>query len=193
MDKKSILKKVSTFIVTICVLILIVIVYKMSDLLLSNSLDDYFKVDKTTSNYISFNYAGVDVNSVYKIDKPKVYSDFKGKKFVNNYYDFELDNVEENNKINLYDFDIILKDMGNEIDNRYIKVYLTDQNNNPLGGYDKQVPLYSAFLNDIDGKIIYSGKIDNLNKKFRLRIWISDMYEKKVNNNLAFQITVKVK
>lgn len=193
MNKKSLFRKINTFIAFSFVLILIVLVYKTSDILLSNSLNDYLKLNKKTSNYISFNYAGGDINSLYEVNSPKIYSDFKGKRFVNEYYDFEINVPKEQNDSIKVNYDILLKDLGSDLEDKFIKVYLTDSNNTPLEGFNNTVPVYSAFLNDSDGKIIYSGILDDDNKKFRLRIWISDIYNKKYNNNLAFQIKVKMK
>lgn len=193
MNKKSLFRKINTFIAFSFVLILIVLVYKTSDILLSNSLNDYLKLNKKTSNYISFNYAGGDINSLYEVNSPKIYSDFKGKRFVSEYYDFEINVPKEQNDSIKVNYDILLKDLGSDLEDKFIKVYLTDSNNTPLEGFNNTVPVYSAFLNDSDGKIIYSGILDDDNKKFRLRIWISDIYNKKYNNNLAFQIKVKMK
>ena len=193
MNKKSLFRKINTFIAFSFVLILIVLVYKTSDILLSNSLNDYLKLNKMTSNYISFNYAGGDINSLYEVNSPKIYSDFKGKRFVSEYYDFEINVPKEQNDSIKVNYDILLKDLGSDLEDKFIKVYLTDSNNTPLEGFNNTVPVYSAFLNDSDGKIIYSGILDDDNKKFRLRIWISDIYNKKYNNNLAFQIKVKMK
>ena len=193
MNKKSLFRKINTFIAFSFVLILIVLVYKTSDILLSNSLNDYLKLNKNTSNYISFNYAGGDINSLYEVNSPKIYSDFKGKRFVSEYYDFEINVPKEQNDSIKVNYDILLKDLGSDLEDKFIKVYLTDSNNTPLEGFNNTVPVYSAFLNDSDGKIIYSGILDDDNKKFRLRIWISDIYNKRYNNNLAFQIKVKMK
>lgn len=193
MNKKSLFRKINTFIAFSFVLILIVLVYKTSDILLSNSLNDYLKLNKKTSNYISFNYAGGDINSLYEVNSQKIYSDFKGKRFVSEYYDFEINVPKEQNDSIKVNYDILLKDLGSDLEDKFIKVYLTDSNNTPLEGFNNTVPVYSAFLNDSDGKIIYSGILDDDNKKFRLRIWISDIYNKRYNNNLAFQIKVKMK
>lgn len=193
MNKKSLFRKINTFIAFSFVLILIVLVYKTSDILLSNSLNDYLKLNKKTSNYISFNYAGGDINSLYEVNSPKIYSDFKGKRFISEYYDFEINVPKEQNDSIKVNYDILLKDLGSDLEDKFIKVYLTDSNNTPLEGFNNTVPVYSAFLNDSDGKIIYSGILDDDNKKFRLRIWISDIYNKRYNNNLAFQIKVKMK
>lgn len=193
MNIKSVLKKINIFTFTVSVLVLIILVYRTSDLLVSNSLNDYFKLDKKTSSYISFNYAGGDINSIYEIDNPKIYSDFKGKRFVNDYYDFEIEIPEDKKSSEVVNYDILLKDMGNDIESKFIKVYLTNQNNKVLKGFDKTVPVYSAFLNGIDGKVIYSGIINgNNSNKFRLRIWISDIYKSKFNSKLAYQVKVKI-
>lgn len=194
MKKKSYFKQFNTFVISLGVLVLIILVYRTSDLLLSNSLNNFMKLDKKTSSYISFSYADRDINSVFEIYNPKVFSDFKGKRFVGEYYDFDVNVPKGNDDVKYVGFDILLKDMGNNIDDKFIKVYLTDQNNKALDGFDQTVPVYSAFLNDLDGKIIYSGCFaDGDNSKFRLRVWISDVYNRKYKNSLFFQIKVKIK
>lgn len=161
--------------------------------LLSSSVVENKKIDKTTSNYISFNYAEND-NNIFSIDKALVFSDFSGKHLNATYYDFEIlfPNNDNSNKVN---YEIILKDMGNVIDGKYVKVYLTDQNNNAFMGYKDVIPVYSALEDCFDGKIIYSGSLTNKNlkKKFRLKIWVSDNYKEKVNTGLSYQINVKLK
>lgn len=194
MKIKDIFKKFNIFIFTVFVLVLVILAYRTSNLLVSSSLKDYFKLDKKTSSYISFNYANENINSIYEIDNPKKYSDFIGKRFVRDYYDFEIEIPKNKKDSNFIDYDILLKDMGNDINSQFIKVYLTNQSNEAFQGFDKTIPVYSAFLNDVDGKVIYSGKINSADSnKFRLRIWISDSYNDKFNSQLAYQIKVKIK
>ena len=194
MKIKDIFKKFNIFIFTVFVLVLVILAYRTSNLLVSSSLKDYFKLDKKTSSYISFNYANENINSIYEIDNPKKYSDFIGKRFVRDYYDFEIEIPKNKKDSNSIDYDILLKDMGNDINSQFIKVYLTNQSNEAFQGFDKTIPVYSAFLNDVDGKVIYSGKINSADSnKFRLRIWISDSYNDKFNSQFAYQIKVKIK
>lgn len=68
-----------------------------------------------------------------------------------------------------------------ELPTSYVKVYLTDgENDLPVDGYRKLVPTYSELKvaqSDPAGKKIYSGtlKKDEI-KKFRLRTWLADTY-----------------
>lgn len=170
------------------------LVYKTSFSLMSNSLTDNLKVDKITSNYLSFNYADND-GEFYEVNNPRVISDFYGKNFFAKKYDFEVSFPNDAIDSDDVEYKIIIKDMGSKIDNKFIKVYLTDQNNNALDGYENNVPVYTTFNDSLDGKVIYSGKLskDNLVDKYRLKIWISKAYKGKINGDLAYQISVEKK
>lgn len=86
---------------------------------------------------------------------------------------------------------------GSHIKDNYVKYYLTDENNNPLKGFDNNlIPTYNDFLylNDKpSSKLLYEDKIEaNTSKKLFLRVWISDSYpivEKE--NDYAFKIGVR--
>ncbi|MBR2828696.1 MAG: hypothetical protein IKE70_05645 [Bacilli bacterium] len=80
-----------------------------------------------------------------------------------------------------YDIFLTKKSFARNIDDNYIKFYLTDMSNVPFEkfSYD-QVPTFYS-LNDMDSlketKILYSGNIFKKNhQKFRLRMWVSDSY-----------------
>lgn len=90
----------------------------------------------------------------------------------------------ENNYDKKVDYQIYLRvknSCENMIDEDFIKLYLTDTNNNPLSGFENnKLPSYSSIssLNDKpDGKLLYTGSINkNSISKFRLRVWVSDLY-----------------
>ncbi len=90
----------------------------------------------------------------------------------------------ENNYDKKVDYQIYLRvknSCENIIDEDFIKLYLTDTNNNPLSGFENnKLPSYSSIssLNDKpDGKLLYTGSINkNSISKFRLRVWVSDLY-----------------
>ena len=70
---------------------------------------------------------------------------------------------------------------GKKIKDNYIKFYLTDQNNVPLSGFDKNlIPSYYDFFSLVDNassKLLYSGSLDEQSEKnFKLRVWLSDTY-----------------
>lgn len=90
----------------------------------------------------------------------------------------------ENNYDKKVDYQIYLKvknSCESMIDEDFIKLYLTDTNNNPLSGFENnKLPSYSSIssLNDKPGsKLLYTGSINkNSISKFRLRVWVSDLY-----------------
>lgn len=90
----------------------------------------------------------------------------------------------ENNYDKKIDYQIYLKvknSCENIIDEDFIKLYLTDNSNNPLSGFENnKLPTYSSInsLNDKpDSKLLYTGSINkNSISKFRLRVWVSDLY-----------------
>lgn len=168
-------------ILSVVVFVLLLLVGSTSYSLLTNSFIDNVKIDKEKSKNLSFNYA--DVKNVFYISDVNKLSDFRGKRQVINYYDFEVD-VDDS-------FEIIINDLGNNIPDNFIKVYLTDQYNRVIDGFEGTVPVYSAFKDSKDGKVIYSG-FDN-NKKYRLRIWVSDKYTGRINGDLIFKIDVRTK
>ena len=81
------------------------------------------------------------------------------------------------------DFDIYLtkKSTKHDIRGDYIKFYLTDENDNPLEGFKKNLlPSYKDLkvLNDKPAsKLLYKDSIKkNSKKSYKLRVWISDSY-----------------
>lgn len=86
-----------------------------------------------------------------------------------------------------------------EIKSNYIKFYLTDDNNNPLDGYEKNKiksyhDLYS--LSDKPGsRLIYKGSlVSSASKNFILRTWVSDTYAfNKKEEGFKFDIDVRIK
>lgn len=191
MARQNVIKKLKLYTIVICVITLVFVVGKIGYGLMSNSIVDGIRINKTTSSYLSFNYAS-NKNNILELTKVKAVSDFYGKYLLNNYFDFEVELPEDGNTNIQYD--IIVKDIGNKIDGKYVKVYLTDQKNKPLKGFESSVPVYSALTDNLEGRIIYTSNLDGKeNGKFRLRIWISDKYNKEINEGLAYQVIVKMK
>ena len=68
-----------------------------------------------------------------------------------------------------------------QINDNYVKMFLTDNNNNPIKGFEKEmIPSFSdlkIFHNDDMKRILYKDIIKKgEEKKFILRSWISDSY-----------------
>lgn len=195
MQKTDILQKVKLGLGVVGVVLLVGFVLNMSWSLLTNSIVDKLGFDKETSNFISFNYFDEDSQSI-EIEKPRVLSDIRGKKLgFNNYFEFEVVAPKDYElKKNMY-YEVVLSPMSDEIDNSFVKVYLTDQDNKPVEGFKEAVPVLSALTDTKDGKVIYTGEFskNDLNDRYRLRIWVSDKYNKQINSILAYQLHVRIK
>lgn len=176
------------------VFVLICLVYKTSSFIVSASLIDSFKIDKKTSEYLSFNYADTD-SSIYEIENVRKVSDFVGKRLLNEYFDFEVSIPKDSLASESVDYEIIVKGINTVIEEEYIKLYLSDQNNNSLSGFYNTVPLFTMFTDNGNGKVIYTGSFnkDNLSDKYRLRIWVNGSYDKKVEEMMTFSIQVKTR
>lgn len=97
------------------------------------------------------------------------------------FYEFEVKNISDIN----HDYEIYMIkddiDSNKELSIDYIKIYLTDDSNAPLGIFNSNIiPTYRS-LNYIEdkpsSKIIYNGKLNKSeSKRFILRVWIADNY-----------------
>ena len=162
---------------------LVVLVFGVSYAVWSNSITGT-KINTLTSGYLSFNYTEND-SSVINIDKALPISDEVGKKISNSneYFLFTV----SNNFGESINYEILLEPLVNNLDNKYIKIYLTDKNDVPLKGYDKIVPTVDQFQVNSSGMIsIYNGVLKDKNdsQTFKLRIWISDSYVVDQNSSM---------
>ena len=119
-------------------------------------------------------------------------SDEKGKRISDNYFDFSVTSPSSEGDVS---YNVILNGLGNDIDERFVKVYLTDQNNKVFTDFNGFVPIYNAFDDNSNGRVIYTGKITDKNvaDKFRLRIWVSDKYKEQLKTDLVYEVIVEVK
>ncbi len=170
---------------------LVVLVFGVSYAVWSNSITGT-KINTLTSGYLSFNYTEND-SSVINIDKALPISDEVGKKISNSneYFLFTVSNNFEDS----INYEILLEPLVNNLDNKYIKIYLTDKNDVPLKGYDKIVPTVDQFQVNSSGMIsIYNGVLKDKNdsQTFKLRIWISDSYVVDQNSSMfSFKVNVR--
>lgn len=97
------------------------------------------------------------------------------------YYNFECENISNYD----HNYQVFItkdeRDLKKEINFDYVKFYLTDNYNNPVGIFDSNlVPTYRSlsYIEDKpDSKIIYTGEIKKgQKKKFVLRVWLADNY-----------------
>ena len=97
-----------------------------------------------------------------------------------NYFDFNI--YIENDYNYGITYNIYLKELtGNNIDQKYIKVYLTDQNDNEVV-MPTSVSNLMKYPNDTNSYLLYTTTITptdtgNNTQKYRLRIWIDEKYQ----------------
>lgn len=109
--------------------------------------------------------------------------------------DFEIVNVSSKSKT--YQLYIKKNNLNtNEINNDFVKFYLTDDKDNPVGVFDNnKVPSYRnlSYIKDkADSKVLYTDKIDKYQrKKFIIRVWVTDNYVSLSDNYFSFDIGVR--
>ena len=140
-----------------------------------------------------------------EIDNTLPISDVLGKSMIYSKINKNIQGYISINVVNPNDrkvsFFIVLskKELDNlEIKENYVKVYLTDQNDKPIKGFEKNmVPSFAdlkRYNNKSNDKILYKGVLDKKSElKFILRSWISDTYV--ISNNLekfSYDISVVI-
>lgn len=111
------------------------------------------------------------------------------------YLEFEIVNVSSRPR----DYQIyITKNSFNtsEINNRFVKLYLMDENNNPIDIFsNNDIPSYVDlnYIKDMpNSKLLYTSKIDKYQKKkFTIKVWVSDNYVSLSKNYFSFDIRTR--
>ena len=143
---------------------------------------------------ISINYS--DVNGNISLSGIIPQNDGAGK-ISTDYIDFTVDAKVDTEKI-YYEVYIIPRN-DSTLDKNFLKIYLTDQNDNMLN----DVSLYNLLPKSQTGtgKAIYRGLI-NLNndysareesKDFRLRIWLDENYSEPISKTFSFDVQLYAK
>lgn len=185
--KSRVFSRFKVCLFTVVVVLMLITTYSASTHAFTASLKNNVIVNSETSNFISLNYANNNIYSV-KLYSPKKINDFIGKRlFSNNYFDFEV--KSDTNKELKYQ--LILVPISN-LDNKYIKVYLTNQKNKPYVK-SKKVQTLDKFNEDTDGFILYEGIVDDSNNvnDFRIRVWI-DKDTNDIIDLLEYKLIVKM-
>ena len=186
--KQSYIREIITSVLGI--LILIVLIFGTSYAVEVKSSDE--KINTLTMGYLSFNFTESNNNTI-NIINAKPMSDTEGMKITDKdlYYEFSVSN-DFDKSIN---YEILLEPIVNEIDGEYIKFYLTDKDNKPVSNYSNNVlSLMKLEDSKLDGnKVLYKDVLKpKTNKKFTLRIWVSDKYQESTDNlSLSFKVDVK--
>ena len=112
------------------------------------------------------------------------------------YLEFEVkSNINDKFKYEVY---LTKDDVNNEVPTKYVKVYLTDEDDKVIFGFDKSNVLTYYDLKDaknVNGKLLYSGTLDGKEcKKFKLRMWVADTYALTTDVNMfSVKLNVKIK
>lgn len=111
------------------------------------------------------------------------------------YLEFEVENTTDD--VRNYQLFLDKSDVSsNDISDEYIKLYLTDSEDNyDSKKFDNMIPSYNDlfYLSDMPGKkLLYSGILSgNSLEKFKLRVWLSDSYN--INDDSSFGFVVSVR
>lgn len=154
---------------------------------------DVAVVDLETGNIsINFNNA---TNKISNVTTQPI-NDGTGK-VLPYYLDFTVNGTTDTEAI-LYELEIV-PNSGNTIDSQYVKVYLTDQNENELLSPFLYTELLDAEKNN--GKALYQdlieGNIDGTSKtttkNYRLRVWIDESYDDVQGGAFSFSVYLYAK
>lgn len=145
-------------------------------------------------------------NDVIKLSNKFPISDEIGKKYsgsgmesgIAEYLEFTVSNP--NDKKVDYEIYITKRELETgEIKSNYIKLYLTDGNNNPVKGFENNVvksyyDLYSL-TNKPGSRLLYKDSLASMrSKKYILRSWVADTYIlSKDEENFIYDIDVRIK
>ena len=178
---------------SLAILILIIAVIGISYAVWSQTFKGQ-KENTITTGKISFSYTESETNNI-KIENALPISDEQGKKLNGNTEVFDF-TVSNDSTVNVK-YDVIVTPYKNDMDDKYIKVYLTDQNDVALKPYDSEVPAYNTLNDDKEeknSKILYSSELTNVkkNEKLRLRVWVSDKFDNKNTPTQSYIFAFKV-
>lgn len=178
---------------SLAILILIIAVIGISYAVWSQTFKGQ-KENTITTGKISFSYTESETNNI-KIENALPISDEQGKKLNGNTEVFDF-TVSNDSTVNVK-YDVIVTPYKNDMDDKYIKVYLTDQNDVALKPYDSEVPTYNTLNDDKEeknSKILYSSELTNVkkNEKLRLRVWVSDKFDNKNTPTQSYVFAFKV-
>ena len=178
---------------SLAILILIIAVIGISYAVWSQTFKGQ-KENTITTGKISFSYTESETNNI-KIENALPISDEQGKKLNGNTEVFDF-TVSNDSTVNVK-YDVIVTPYKNDMDDKYIKVYLTDQNDVALKPYDSEVPTYNTLNDDKEeknSKILYSSELTKVkkNEKLRLRVWVSDKFDNKNTPTQSYIFAFKV-
>ena len=147
------------------------------------------------TGYISFSYTESDTN-IIEIHNAVPTADENGKKMSGNKNMFDFTVSAKYAGTSSIGYEIYATPITQTLDSKYIKVYLTDQNDQPITGFDSVVPTYEELEDSTieDSKIIYKSALtqSGASHDYRLRIWVSSDYDtSETSKQFSFKVNVK--
>ncbi len=150
--------------------------------------------NEITTGSVTFVYNetgnGVSITNAFpKSDaEGKLIKDTGDDGIANGYFDFNVTSTMGGDMtIPYYVYAVdITGEVEHKLASKYVKLYLSDQEDQPIEGYEGEVPTFASLdpikANDsngeeVQGKKLYYGYVNGSEvKKFRLRMWLSDRY-----------------
>lgn len=182
MDNKE-EKNNKEFLPVLLVLLLFISVFGLTYAIFSYSKEG--RVSNTvTTGTITFSYT--ETTNGISLENALPITDEVGKKLEsgdknNGYFDFNVSCTMAGYSNVFYEVFATKLAVENELEEKYVKVYLTDgSTDQAITGYDGEVPTYNNLkksIKDDKAKQLYYGNFTGSGiQKFRLRMWISDEY-----------------
>lgn len=194
MEKEKKTKRKEVYISILAILILLIAVFGISYAVWQQTLPGT-RDNSVSTGYISFSYTESNTN-VISIENAVPTSDDSGKKLVGNKNMFDFSISARYAGVPSIRYEIYTEPLVQSLDEKYVKVYLTNQNDVPVSGYGVNVPTYNNLekASEGNGKKLYEGNLTKSEKaeKFRLRIWVSSEFNKPEESyKFSFKVHVK--
>ena len=163
------------FIIFVCTFSILFIFFLKEKKNMKNGTNDYLEIK-------------FESNDILKINNKLPLSDVLGKSIkyedsLNGNVGFlEFSIINKSAKTRKYNITINKRNVDSKmISDNYIKIYLTDINDNPLKGFsDNKITTYNELSyskNNVENVVLYSDFAEKLSKNdYRLRVWVSDSY-----------------
>lgn len=153
------------------------------------------KENSINTGYISFSYTESDTN-VIEINNAVPMSDEKGKKLTGNNNMFDFTVSAKYGGVSSIGYEIYATPITQTLDGKYVKVYLTDQKDQAMPGFDSTIPTYDELVDSTmeNSKTIYQSSLDQsgVSQSFRLRIWVNSDYNMpETAKKFSFKVNVK--
>ena len=135
------------------------------------------RINELSASYISLN--NTETTDILKITNLKKQTDQRGKSFRNkSMKKFQM--TGERNTI----YQIVLYHIGEEIEEEYVKYYLTNEMGIELEGVLNQQEETSD-----GGRVLFTGTMKD-GQNWSLKIWVDKEYDKNINN-VSYEIRIK--